>query len=191
MADWTASVVRMRTTSSDGGDAVGIVTGTGATPEQALAALRQQAEQLAQQAGEQAAEAADRADKRAAERTARAAKEAEDRRRAELQRRMRESGGEGIRVVGPRRPAQPPETASVTPARRDFRFEVIDVRLTPAPQDAHTSGWLAYGTLTFAFDGARPQAATAGSAQTGTGPTGSSRADRSRDDRSRGGREGR
>ena len=43
MADWTVSVVRMRTTSGGGGNAVGIVTGLGATPEQALAALRQQA----------------------------------------------------------------------------------------------------------------------------------------------------
>ena len=137
MADWTVSVVRMRTTSRDGGNAVGIVAGMSATPEQALAALRQQAEQLAQQAGEQAADVADRADKKAAERRARAAQEAEDRRRAE---RERLTGGSGVKPIrlqlGSEHPARPP----VTPARRDLRFEVIDVRLNPAPQDAQTTG---------------------------------------------------
>ena len=182
MADWTASVLRMRTTSSGGGNTIGIVTGMGATPGQALAALRQQAEQLAQQAGEKAAEAADRADKKAAEQKARAAKEAEGRRRAEEQRRRQKSGGTGFEALpGPRHPAQPPETASVTPARRHWWFEVIDVRLTPAPQDARTSDWLAYGTLT--FEGAPPRATKAGSAQTGTGPAGGSRPDRSREGR--------
>lgn len=41
----------------------------------------------------------------------------------------------------------------MTPARRDLRFEVIDVRLNPAPQGAQTTGWLAYGTLTFGLKG--------------------------------------
>jgi hypothetical protein len=190
MADWTASVLRMRTTSSGGGNTVGIVTGLGDTPGQALDALRQQAEQLAQQAGEKAAEAADRADQKAAERKARAAKEAEDRRRAKRERLRQKSSGSGWpEPLEPGGPARPPETASVTPARRHWWFEVIDVRLTPAPQDAQASGWLAYGTLT--FEGAPPQATTTGSAQTGTGRAGGSRDDRSRDDRSWGGREGR
>jgi len=188
MADWTASVLRMRTTSSGGGNIVGIVTGMGATPGQALAALRQQAEQLSQQAGEKAAEAADLADQKAAEQKALTAKETEDRRRTEEQRRRRESGGRGFAPLEPRHPAQPPETASVAPARRHWWFEVIDVRLTSAPQDAQASGWLAYGTLT--FEGAPPQANTAGSAQTGTGPARGSRGDRIRGSRSPGGRAG-
>ena len=179
MADWAVSVVRMRTTSGGGGNAVGIVTGMGASPEQALAALRQQGEQLAQQAGDQAAEVADRADKKAAERRARAAREAEDRRRAERERLAWGSGVRPTRVqVGSEHRARPP----VTPARRDLRFEVIDVRLAPAPQDAQSTGWLAYGTLTFGFEGAPLQTTMAGGAETGTSPADGSRDDRSRDD---------
>jgi hypothetical protein len=192
MAEWTVSLVRMRTTNSGGGNAVGIVTGVGATAEQALNALRQQAEQRAQQAARQATEAADRADQLAAERKARRAKQSEARLQAERTRRMQEGGGRGIRMPARSpRPAQPPETADVTPTRRDWRFEVIDVRLTLPPEDAKTAGWLAYGTLTFALEGATPQGTAAGSSWTGTGPVVGSHDGRSRDGRSGGSRGGR
>ena len=48
---WVARVVRIRTTHDAGGSAYGVATGTGATPQLALAELRREAEGLAQQAG--------------------------------------------------------------------------------------------------------------------------------------------
>jgi hypothetical protein len=61
MVDSAARVVRIRTTQDDGGRACGIVTGTGATPQLALAALRREAEGLAQQAGQEANEVFEKA----------------------------------------------------------------------------------------------------------------------------------
>jgi hypothetical protein len=135
MAYWTASVTRMRTTSSGGGNAVGIVTGMGATPERALAALRKQAEQLAQQAGEQAAE-------KAAEKAEEAAKKAQAERRAEYESKMRAaSGGRGRPPWEADHRPQRAQMPRMSTARRDSRFEVIDVRLTPPRTRIPAAGW--------------------------------------------------
>src|SRR5271165_3658534 len=132
MGDWIASVVRIRTTCDGGGRACGIVTGMGTNPQQALDVLRREAERLAQQAGPGAQEVTKKA---APELTAYA------RRRLQEAREARES-------PDPRRVATPPRDSSGrvvesgnsgprTVARsssgpREWRFEVVDVRLTPA-----------------------------------------------------------
>jgi hypothetical protein len=118
MVDWTARVVGIRTTRDGGGRACGIVTGMGATPQLALDDLRSEAEGLAQQVGQEATEAA-KADWEAA-------KQAAGRR------------GE------PPPPVLPWRSAT---KRLDYRFEVVDVRLTPTLMEDGGSGWLAYGTL--------------------------------------------
>ncbi len=53
MANWTARVVTARTTCDDAGRACDVVTGTGVTPELALAALQAKAEEAAQQEARQ------------------------------------------------------------------------------------------------------------------------------------------
>lgn len=52
MVNWRADVVRVRTTSDGCGEVYGVVTGMATTPEDALAAMRREAERLAQQLGE-------------------------------------------------------------------------------------------------------------------------------------------
>lgn len=140
MVEWTARVVMIRTTRDGDGRWCGIVTGMGATPELALAELRREGEALGQQVGQEAAQAAQVAKK--------AAKKAADDRRAEI--RHREAARDGVHRPPAGFQQQAEESVGDKPqddGPRYWRFEVVDVRLTPAPEEGGRSGWLAYGTL--------------------------------------------
>src|SRR5216683_1536940 len=173
MRDWITRVVRIRTTHDGAGRARGIVTGMGATPRLALAELRREAEGLAQQAGQeaQAAQAAREAAEKAAEEPAEVA-----RRRAQD---LPDGGrrASALRTSGRPEPARPASgQRSVIPVDSgppEWRFEVVDVRLTPALMEGGGSGWLAYGTL--AREGNPPQASTTGA---GSGSYGGDRGGR-------------
>jgi hypothetical protein len=175
MVQWAADVVRIRTTHDGSGRACGIVTGMGATAEAALAALGRQADALAQLEGKRAAQAAEAAE--AAEEAAREAAYA----------RFLETRNEEMLSHGGARPVtqseiryrQQQEAARGKPREdgpRRWQFEVVDVRLAPAPAEGG-GGWLAYGTL--AWEVSRQQAST-----TGRGSSGG-------DNRDRGGRDSR
>jgi hypothetical protein len=181
MGDWIARVVRIRTTRDGGGHACGIVTGMGATPQLALAELRREAEGLAEQAGEEAKEAAGKA--------AQAAAGKADEEAAEAARRRAQDRAASVHPVPARSSGRPASAlgfgvapSSSGPRRvvpsssgpREWRFEVVDVRLMPALMEGRGSGWLAYGTL--AWEGHPPQASTTGA---GSGSYGGSRGDRS------------
>jgi hypothetical protein len=165
MVNWTASMTRMRTTHDGSGRAYGIVTGMDVTPAAALAALKREAEALAQNAGERAAKAAE-----AAEQAAEAAAKNPPPPRA----RVMAPPHAWPHVPGPSTPADPklpPGARRVAATRlpeegarpvqpvpaephddrpRSYVFEVVDVRLTPAVTEDGGSGWLAYGTLALA-----------------------------------------
>ena len=64
MAEWTANVVRIRTTSDGSGPVVGVITGTGATPDEALAELWKAVEGPAREALRPVAEVVERAKER-------------------------------------------------------------------------------------------------------------------------------
>ena len=153
MADWTAIVTRLRTTSGGSGPAEGIVTGMGATPEEALSGLWEPAKRLAREAVQQVATAAA------------AAQRAKGRRYIPSATMAPVAGSKEISVpqVGATRQATTPP--GVTPAqiaieiRQDWQFEVIDVRVAPARLDGGDPGWLAYGTLVWDLPGTRGAAA--------------------------------
>jgi hypothetical protein len=107
MVHWTANVITARTTIplEGSGDTCDVVTGLGATPELAVAALHANAEEAAHKVGQQTAELIEAADEDAKRRFGR---------------------------------------------HTDWQFEVIDVRLTPGPIEGGSSGWAAYGTLSWA-----------------------------------------
>lgn len=146
MVEWTAQVEMIRTTCDGSGDWCGVVTGMGSNPELALAELRRRGQELARRLVQEKAEAyerdkADRAAKSDAEE--RAAYKAESDRMQKDEHRVRvpyETMKAGQRRAYPYR-----ERRDEGP--RLFRFEVVDVRLTPAPEENERSGWLAYGTL--------------------------------------------
>ena len=163
MVDSAARVVRIRTTQDDGGPACGIVTGMGATPQLALDELRHEAEGLAQQAGREANEVFEKAGpgglyaaakekaRKAAEKTGGWKPSMEERRSAKTPRYVH-----GPPEGAPRRMASGSGPPGVVPSwsrPREWRFEVVDVRLTPALMEGEGSGWLAYGTL--AWEGHR------------------------------------
>jgi hypothetical protein len=184
MRDWIARVVRIRTTCDGAGRARGIVTGMGATPQLALAELRREAEGLAQQAGQEAQAAREAAEKAARKAAAEAAEKA-----AEVARRRAQDLTDGGRRVSARLASGRPEPQMAGGQRSaipvdsgppEWRFEVVDVRLTPALMEGGGSGWLAYGTL--AWEGYPQQASTTGA---GSGSYGGDRGDRG----GRGGRE--
>jgi hypothetical protein len=142
MAEWITCVVRIRTTRDGGGRACGIVIGMGDNPQQALHVLRSEAERLAQQAAPEAQEVTKKADPELPEYV-----------RARLEK-ARDPHNPSPRRVAARpldssgRPVEPgnsgPGTVALsTSGPREWRFEVVDVRLT---QDGG-GGWLAYGTL--------------------------------------------
>jgi hypothetical protein len=181
MRDWKAGVATLRTTSNAAGRARCIVTGIGATPELALVELRKAAEKEAQRAGERVAQAAEAREAHEAnvmrETEAQQERAEEDRFQEEvrrweerLERYYREhpgTRGTGVPVhaVGPRptraanRNKRDDEPRDAGP--REYWFEVIDVRLTPAPGKGGGRGWLAYGTL--AWEGSPRQVTTTGS----------------------------
>jgi hypothetical protein len=203
-------VVGLRTTNGASGPARCIVTGMGATPELALAVLRQAAEEEAQRAGERAAQAAEALEADITrEREARQERPEKDRLREERRRQEErretyykqhpEHRGHGVPawVLGPRteevagdklRPVKPPDDVPRDVGPREYWFEVVDVRLTPAPGEGGGGGWLAYGTL--AREGPPRQVTTTGS---GSGSNAGDPADighrDDRDDKSRGGRD--
>jgi hypothetical protein len=146
MVEWTAQVEMIRTTYDGSGGWCGVVTGMGGNPEQALAELRRRAQELARRLIQEEAEAyeADKTDKAAkSEAEERAAYKAESDRVQKQEHRVRvpyEAMKAGQRRIYPDR--QPQDEGP-----RLFRFEVVDVRLTPAPEEDGRSAWLAYGTL--------------------------------------------
>jgi hypothetical protein len=147
MVEWIARVEMIRTTADGGGGWCGVVTGMGATPELALAELRREGKELGRRLVQEEAEAVETAEAaKAAERQAKDRTDYEARRikvleeehrhlvpyEADLQAREREAAHRRKpRDEGPRL----------------RRFEVVDVRLTPALEEGGRSGWLAYGTL--------------------------------------------
>ena len=124
MEQWTASIVRARTTIpwENSGPQCDVVTGLGATPELAVAALHANAEEAAHKVGQQTAELIETAVK---------AKREEEERHRQL--------GED----------QPESRTRRRDTDTSWKFEVIDVRLVPGPTEGGSSGWLAYGTLTW------------------------------------------
>lgn len=140
----------------------------GATPELALEALREAAKEEAQRAGERAAQTDEALEAKVkGETEARRERAKEDELREECRRaeERRKVHGElypkrppGAKPVPPRRrtekvagdeprPVRPPEDVPRDVGPREYWFEVVDVRLTPAPGEGGGSGWLAYGTL--------------------------------------------
>jgi hypothetical protein len=187
MVDSAARVVRIRTTQDDSGGACGIVTGMGATPQLALDELRHEAEGLARQAGREANEVFEKAGPGGlgAASKEKARKAAGKTGAWKPERRSAETSGlvhgppEGAR----RRMAGPPGVVPSWSRPREWRFEVVDVRLTPGLMEGGGSGWLAYGTL--AWERGPRQASTT---DAGSGSYGGSRDDR-RDRGNPGGRE--
>jgi hypothetical protein len=146
MVEWTAQVEMIRTTRDGSGGWCGVVTGMGGNPEQALAELRRRGQELARRLVQEKAEAhetdkADRATKSEADE--RAAYKAESDRVQKEEHRVRVPY-EAMKA-GQRRAYSYRQPRDEGP--RLFRFEVVDVRLTPAPEENERSGWLAYGTL--------------------------------------------
>ena len=150
MVEWITRVETIRTTSDGAGSSCGVVTGKGATPEQAQAELRREAEELAQRLVRKEAEADEAA--KAVEAADREAKRSAD--HEALSRRMLEEKNIHIppyRAVEAREQEEDAIRQLLDDQLRDEgprlrRFEVVDVRLTPAPEDGR-GGWLAYGTL--------------------------------------------
>jgi CO/xanthine dehydrogenase Mo-binding subunit len=158
MVQWAADVVRMRTTHDGNGGACGVVTGMGATAEAALAALRREAEALAQQLGEQAVQADEAAEKASDDRRVQA-------RRRELEKLREEKLSRGVHPVPTGHQLEMEESRRRKPRDKGpwyWRFEVVDVRLTPGLMEGGGSGWLAYGTL--ALEDEPQQANTSGRA---------------------------
>jgi hypothetical protein len=146
MSDWTARVVRIRTTHDGSGRACGIVTGMGATPVRALAELRREAQELAQQEGP----AAQAAGPTRRARPGRVSQTATPTNTALVAKQI--VRGQGGRSSG--RAATTEELqggwGGLEPASSEpqvLRFEVVDVRLTPGAMEGGGNGWLAYGTL--------------------------------------------
>ena len=132
MEHWTTSVVKARTTIpwEGSGDTCDVVTGLGATPELAVTALHANAEETAHRIGQQTAELID---------AAVIAKEEE---------RQRRQGEDQLETLITRR--EEPVTWRDIIENTSWKFEVIDVRLTPGPIEGGSSGWLAYRTLSWA-----------------------------------------
>lgn len=155
--------MKLRTTSGASGSALCIVTGMDTAPELALGALRQAAEEEAQRAGERAAQADEALEAKIMKETeARREREKgdrlrEERRRAEEYHKLHpEHHAAGVpaparrrpeKVAGDKRPVRPADDVPSDVGPREYRFEVVDVRLTPASEEGGGSGWLAYGTL--------------------------------------------
>ena len=127
-ANWPFRVVRIRTTHDADGRQYTIAAGMGATPEEALAELRRDANIRAQQAANEAAAGGERP-------------------MVHLEEPAPATGRPAYAV-------DPPVVVTEYPAV--LNFEVIDVRLTPTAMEGGDSGWLAYGTL--AQDGKSPPA---------------------------------
>ena len=148
MVEWTANVVRIRTTGGANGPAVGVVTGEGATPGEALAGLRKGAEGPAREAVRRVAEVVEAA-KRPKERV-------KERSRG-LPRPSVVSTDSPLEVSVTHKPASPPSVITLVrdvgkPQRR-WQFEVVGVRLVPAHSEGGAPGWLAYGTLVWDLPG--------------------------------------
>jgi len=132
MMEWIGRLVAIRTTSDGAGPACRVITGLGATPDQALAKLRNETESWLAQEAQMVQEANDEED---ANRNV--AYEEWRKNHKETPEELRT----GIRIpphLAPRGPRRPPE---------ERRFEVVDLRLVPARLEGEASGWLAYGTL--------------------------------------------
>ena len=167
MAEWMAVVTRVRTTSGGSGPAEGVITGVGATPAEALAGLWEAAERPARQAVQRVAQAAV---------TAERAKRERQRREAVAMAVPTAGSGSSpeasVPQVSAARKATTPRGVTVPSGaietRRDWQFEVIDVRLVPAQLEGGNSGWLAYGTLV--WDVGFPSAASPGAGGVVAGP---------------------
>jgi hypothetical protein len=124
---------RSARTHDAGGPALGIVAGVGATPGQALAELRGEAESFLQREAAADLEAAD--------------KEWEE----DMETWLAPLGPDPLRPRDerPRRVAARPHPgqrpSDTEPEQR--QFEVVDVRLTPGVMEGGGDGWLAYATL--------------------------------------------
>jgi hypothetical protein len=150
MAEWTANVVRVRTTSDGSGPVVGVVTGTGATPDEALAGLWEAVEGPAREALRPLAEAVERAKQRTRER----AKE----RSWKLPRPAPVVVTDSpLEVAATRKAATPPSVwkaaQNMVEVRQRWDFEVVGVRFVPAQVPGGGPGWLAYGTLVWDLPG--------------------------------------
>jgi hypothetical protein len=131
---WVARVVRIRTTHDVGGPTYGVATGMGATPQLALDELQREARTLAQKAAQEAVSRGEQPPTLyippGSSPTTRPAWQSPP------------------PVSAPTaRPAWEPPTTRPAWETLDYRFEVVDVRLTPALMEDGGSGWLAYGTL--------------------------------------------
>ena len=115
----TVHAVTIRTTSDSSGHPHGIVTGLGLRPELALEELKQDAQTQAENAAKPHS-------------TPDAPRPASDSHveTAEERKRGRKVSTTRIKIPGP----------------KQWRFEVVDVRLVPAVIEGK-NGWLAYGTL--------------------------------------------
>jgi hypothetical protein len=132
MVDSIARVVRIRTTSDRVGYEIGIVTGMGATPEQALTELWRDAQARLQQPAEPTRRAEGAAKPHPV--TSRPL--------------GREPNAAGRRVGATRLGKDGRVQQSPVPSGpQELRYEVVDVRLTPVPVEGGKSSWLAYGTL--------------------------------------------
>jgi hypothetical protein len=160
MVEWITRLEMIRTTADGGGGWCGVVMGMGATPELALAELRGQGEELARRLVQEEAEAFEAAE---AVKAAKAAGRLAEARDAYEARRIKVLEEEHRHVVpweavleGEKRQAwRGLEPRDDRP--RLCRFEIVDVRLTPAPEEGGRDGWLAYGTLAWAGQPQNPE----------------------------------
>jgi hypothetical protein len=150
MVEWITRLEVIRTTADGCGGWCGIVTGMDATPELALAELRREGEELARRLVEEESEAFEAAEAAKAAEAVRRLAEARD---AYEARRMKVLEEERRRLV-PWEVVLEEEKRKVwlgleprDDRPRLCRFEVVDVRLTPALEEGGPGGWLAYGTL--------------------------------------------
>ena len=144
MVKWIAQLETIRTTADGGGSSCDVVTGMGTTAELALAELRRAGEELARRLVQEEAEEAeaDEADEREAKK--RADYEAQGEKLLKEKNRVQIPYAAHVKAEIR---AAPWRYQSRDGGQRFFRFEVVDVRLTPAPEDGGRGGWLAYGTL--------------------------------------------
>jgi hypothetical protein len=130
----TVPAVTIRTTSDSQGHPQDVVTGMGRSPEQALSALRQEAQTRAEEVAAPHSPAAFRPGSASVSRLPSASGMSSGRATSA-------SGMSSGR-------AAPPDDASFShDAQLEWRFEVADVHLAPAVMEDGESGWLAYGTL--------------------------------------------
>ena len=160
MVEWITRLEMIRTTADGCGGWCGVVTGMDASPELALAELRRQGEELGRRLVQEEAEALEAVE---AANAAEAARRLADARDAYERYRIEKLEKERVHV--------PPWEAVLEGETRKAwhgleprdgrprlcRFEVVDVRIMPAPEEGGRGGWLAYGTLARVDEPQNPQ----------------------------------